>query len=187
MSDLDLDWLCKIRIVIARLGEMDLLRWWNTDGQLGPYGARIMRRGLPRTHYFAQAKSVFAVAAYRSSQVFDPPNCATLWHLTGAIEDEFDAKWESWLDDAENLRPFFEQVAFIKAGSVKDVLSGLNLVSGDEIHESQALLRRSPSHSAVSLPNAFSRTRRCVSLLALGHGLSATGDLRVPYIPRNAT
>lgn len=182
MSELDLAWLCKVRVVIARLGEMDLHRWWNTDGQLGPYGTKMMSRGLPRTHYFAQAKSVFAVASHRSSQLFNPPNCATLWHLADAIEDEFDARWESWLDDAATWRPFFEQVGSVGAVSVHSVLTDLGLVSDEEVRDAETLLRRSPSNNAVPVPNVFSRTRQSVSLLALGHGLSSPGDLRVPYV-----
>jgi hypothetical protein len=52
---IDLDWLLRVRVVVARCGEMDALRWWNTAGQLGPYGAKVLGRGFPRTHYFAQA------------------------------------------------------------------------------------------------------------------------------------
>jgi hypothetical protein len=32
----DLDWLLRVRVVVARCGEMDAQRWWNTEGQLGP-------------------------------------------------------------------------------------------------------------------------------------------------------
>jgi hypothetical protein len=53
---------------VARMGEMDRAQWWNTKGQLGPLGAMALSRGLPRTHYFAQARSVFAVAAHRCDQ-----------------------------------------------------------------------------------------------------------------------
>jgi hypothetical protein len=62
-NDIDLAWLMRLRTVVARLGEMDLARWWNSNGQLGPQGASVLRRGLPRTHYFAQARSVCMVAA----------------------------------------------------------------------------------------------------------------------------
>jgi hypothetical protein len=62
---LNLDRLLKLRLIVARFGEMDLARWWNTRGQLGRHGAAAIRRGFPRTHYFAQARSVFAVAALR--------------------------------------------------------------------------------------------------------------------------
>lgn len=180
-DDLDLMWLCRIRIVVARLGEMDVLRWWNTDGQLSSFGAKVMSRGLPRTHYFAQARSVFAVAAHRSAQVFNPPNCATLWHLTDSVEDEFDARWESWLDDAGNWKPFFEEVARIQSGPVAGVLQALGLVTDEEVDELSRQLRRSATQSSVLLPNAFTRDRRSIAQLALGHGLSGIGDLAVPY------
>ena len=55
-STLDLERLLKLRLVVARFGEMDLAKWWNTKGQLGRLGAAL-RRGLPRTHHFAQARS----------------------------------------------------------------------------------------------------------------------------------
>jgi hypothetical protein len=46
---LDIEWLLKVRTVVARTGEMDLARWWNSNGQLGPKGASVLRRGFPRT------------------------------------------------------------------------------------------------------------------------------------------
>lgn len=78
---IDLDRLLKLRLVVARFGEMDLAKWWNTKGQLGRLGSATLRRGFPRTHYFAQARSVFAVAAQRCRDVFEPPECVTLWRL----------------------------------------------------------------------------------------------------------
>lgn len=77
----DLDRLLKLRLVVARFGEMDGARWWNTKGQLGRFGAAALRRGFPRTHRFAQARAVFAVAAHRCAEVFDPPGGVTLWRM----------------------------------------------------------------------------------------------------------
>ena len=114
-ANLDLAWLLKVRTVVARIGEMDLARWWNSNGQLGPQGASVLRRGLPRTHYFAQTRSVCMVAAARCAQIFDPPGSVTLWRLTDALEERLDVLWEGWLDDARSWRPFFERVAGIKA------------------------------------------------------------------------
>ena len=56
-SKIDFDRLLKLRLVVARVGEMDLAKWWNTRGQLGRLGSAAVRRGFPRTHYFAQARS----------------------------------------------------------------------------------------------------------------------------------
>src|SRR6266480_4210089 len=106
---LDLDRLLKLRLVVGRFGEMDLSRWWNTKGQLGPLGTAALRRGFPRTHYFAQARSVFAVAAHRCREVFDPAESVTLWQLPEAVEEEFESHWERWLDQAEKWMPFFQK------------------------------------------------------------------------------
>jgi hypothetical protein len=43
----DLERLFKLRLVVARTGEMDVARWWNTKGQLGRMGASVLRRGFP--------------------------------------------------------------------------------------------------------------------------------------------
>src|SRR3954454_7199826 len=101
-TEIDFEWLLKIRTVVARIGEMDLARWWNSTGQLGPQGASVLRRGLPRTHHFAQARSVFAVAAARCAQIFDPPGSVTLWRLTDPLEERLETLWEGWLDDAKS-------------------------------------------------------------------------------------
>jgi hypothetical protein len=114
-ADLDLEWLLKLRTAVARVGEMDVARWWNSTGQLGPQGASVLRRGFPRTHHFAQARSVFMVAAARCAQIFDPPGSVTLWRLTDPIEERLETVWEGWLDDAKSWRPFFDKVAAISA------------------------------------------------------------------------
>src|SRR5437773_7686210 len=106
-SKIDLDRLLTFRLVVGRFGEMDLAKWWNTKGQLGRLGATALRRGFPRTYHFAQARSVFAVAAHRCNEVFDPPDCVTLWRLPDGIEEEFEARWEHWLDKANDWAPFF--------------------------------------------------------------------------------
>ncbi|AUX29563.1 MULTISPECIES: BrxE family protein [Sorangium] len=55
-ATLDLDRLLKLRLLVARFGEMDVAKWWNTKGQLGRLGSAALRRGFPRTHRFAQAR-----------------------------------------------------------------------------------------------------------------------------------
>src|SRR5262245_13092380 len=89
----DLERLMKLRLLVARLGEMDLSRWWNTRGMLGRFGEVAAKRGFPRTHAFAQARVVFAVAAHRCREVFDPPRSMTLWNLPAEVEDRFESEW----------------------------------------------------------------------------------------------
>ena len=66
--------------------------------------------GFPRTHYFAQARSVFAVAAYRCHEVFDPPDSVTLWRLPEAIEEEFEANGSTGSIKRMNGTPFFHRL-----------------------------------------------------------------------------
>jgi hypothetical protein len=179
---IDLDWLLRLRVVVARCGEMDAQRWWNTEGQLGPYGAKVLKRGFPRTHHFAQARSVFAVAAHRCAEIFDPPDAATFWCLSDEAEEAFDARWEAWLDDATTWAPFFESVAALKNFDVVAALKELSLVDEADV-DAAAKLKVADSEKGVLVPGPFDLRRTAVAPLALGFGRGAKGDLRVPYSP----
>src|SRR5688572_17203802 len=108
---------------------MDVAKWWNTKGQLGPLGAAALRRGFPRTHRFAQARSVFAVAGHRCSEVFEPPKSVTLWRLPEQLEEEFDARWEHWLDHASDWNPFFESLENVARADFVEALATRDLVN----------------------------------------------------------
>ena len=110
-TDIDLARLFKLRLVVARHGEMDAARWWNTNGILGRRGSAVLKRGFPSTHYFAQARVVFAVARSRCHELFDPPGCMTLWNLPADIEDQFDERWQDWLDEGDQWEPVFEKLS----------------------------------------------------------------------------
>jgi hypothetical protein len=177
---MDLDRLLKLRLSVVRFGEMDLAKWWNTKGQLGRLGASALKRGLPRTHHFAQARSVFAVAAHRCAEVFDPPGCVTLWRLPERIEEEFDARWEHWLDEAANWSGFFEKFPTIQGTDLSAILYGFEVVSESDV-EACAKLRRSSEGRAVPLPGLFRGTDADVGLLALAFARAEPGALAVPY------
>jgi hypothetical protein len=177
---LDQDRLLRIRLLVARFGEMDMSKWWNTKGQLGVLGSSALRRGFPRTHYFAQARSVFAVASHRCSEVFDPPGCVTLWRLPEAIEEEFDARWEHWVDHADGWEPFFQKLEALQGTDLVDVLRTFELVTDHDL-EVFARLRRSAEGRAVPLPGIFAATDDYISLLALGFARGEVGALAVPY------
>ena len=148
---IDLDRLLKLRLVVARFGEMDMAKWWNTKGQLGRLGASALRRGFPRTHHFAQARSVFAVAAHRCAEVFDPPGCVTLWRLPESIEEEFDARWEHWLDNAPEWAPFFQRLEALQTTDLVEALGSFEIVNDGDV-ERLVRLRRSAEGRAVPLP-----------------------------------
>jgi hypothetical protein len=179
---IDLGWLLRVRVVVARCGEMDALRWWNTAGQLGPYGAKVLKRGLPRTHYFAQARSVFAVAANRCAEIYDPPDAVTFWHLPDDVEDAFNARWEGWLDAAETWSSFFESVAALKDFDIAVALKSFSLVDDADV-EAAARLKVADGGKGVLVSGPFDLGRKPVALLALGFGRGSKGDLRVPYSP----
>jgi hypothetical protein len=180
---IDLDQLLKLRLVVGRFGEMDLAKWWNTKGQLGNLGTIALRRGFPRTHRFAQARSVFAVAAHRCAELFHVPGTVTLWRLTDAIEEEFEAKWEQWLDSAADWTPFFERLESAPPNDLARVLGVFDVVNDDDL-EAFAKLRRSAEGRTVPLPGMFDESRPNVALLALGFARSEVGALAVPYLRR---
>ncbi len=179
VTALDVERLLKLRLVVARVGEMDRSRWWNTQGQLSELGSSVLQRGFPRTHHFAQARSVFAVAAHRCQQIYDPPNSVTLWNLPAEVEDEFELRWEQWLDDAEEWAPFFKQIE----GGGDDLafeLQRLELVTDDQVERGENL-RRSAEQRAVQLPGEFQAIDDDVTMLALAFSRGNTGSLAVPY------
>lgn len=178
--DLDLEWLLKLRTAVARVGEMDLAKWWNSTGQLGPQGASVLRRGFPRTHDFAQARSVFMVAAARCAQLFDPPGTVTLWRLTDPIEERLETVWEGWLDDASSWRSFFEQVAAIKSPDLFAALVDLDLVSTEEIAAARSI-KKSHDGRSMQMPGLFDESRKSIAMLALSFGNGRPGNLVVPF------
>src|SRR5690349_24215590 len=109
---------------------MDIAKWWNTKGQLGRLGTAALRRGFPRTHYFAQARSVFAVAAHRCREVFDPPHSVTLWQLSEAVEEEFESHWERWLDQADEWKAFFQGLETPKDNDLRITLQSFCALTG---------------------------------------------------------
>jgi hypothetical protein len=182
-SGIGLDLLLKLRVVVARIGEMDRARWWNTTGQLGPLGSAAVSRGLPRTHYFAQARSVFAVAGDRCDQVFNPPGSVTLWRLPEATEEQFDARWEHWLDNAGAWDVFFQAVAQLDTTDLAAALRSFDFVNATDVAAVEGL-SVSAEGRAVPLPGWYNGTTEDVTLLALGFARGRPGFLAVPYARR---
>ncbi len=182
--NLDLDRLLKLRLVVGRVGEMDNARWWNTKGQLGRLGTAALSRGFPRTHYFAQARSVFAVAAQRCSEIFEAPESVTLWRLPEAMEQEFDARWEHWLDNAPAWTPFFQLLEALQGTDLLGALRSFELTSERDI-AAFSKLRRSAEGRAVPLPGFFGGSDDEIMLLALGFARGEPGALAVPYARRS--
>lgn len=180
-TPLDLDRLLKLRLVVARHGEMDLAGWWNTKGMLGRYGGMALGRGFPRTHFFAQAKVVFAVARARCKEIYDPPDAVTLWELPAEIEDQFQERWHDWLDDLEAWSPFFEDLQQLPAGDLLDALEKADLLAPQQ-RDAVGKLRRSAEGRAVLISDHDRPTDEALTLLAAAFSRGEKGALAVPYL-----
>jgi hypothetical protein len=179
-SALDLDRLLKLRLLVARFGEMDQARWWNTRGVLGPLGATALRRGFAKTHLFAQARLVFAVAAHRCRGLYDPPQAMTLWNLPAAVEDHFESRWADWIDDAQAWSPFFMEIQAPKATDLLTEASRLGLADDKLLREVRPL-KRAAENRAVPIPGEHRPANRIIGLLALGFFRGEPGAPAVPY------
>ena len=114
---LDLDCLLKLRLVVARVGELGLAGWWGTKDVLGGMGAMAYRRGFPRSHHWAQAKVVFEVARARCQERFPDPTAITLWSLPAPLEEQFEHAWGRWIGENETWIPFFDRLKEWKSPS----------------------------------------------------------------------
>jgi hypothetical protein len=175
----------KFRLVIARFGEMDASRWWNTGDAdrrtalLGRAGSILISRGFPRTHRFGQARLVFEVARTRCAEVFDPPGCATLWSLPAEIEDQFDARWARWIELRESWEPFFIALEPPQI-DLLDTLRTLQIITNDDL-DAASNLRRSAEGRAVPIPGIHVVSDALISNLAIGFARGEPGKLAVPY------
>jgi hypothetical protein len=177
---IDFDRLLKLRLVVARHGEMDRAGWWNTNGMLGRHGAISLERGLPRTHRFAQARVVFAVARSRCEELFDAPGSVTLWRLPADVEDQFGEHWQSWLGAAETWNPFFDDLAAYDSNELVSALVDRDLISAGQVDATQAA-RRSAEGRAVQLRDARELDDDLVTLLAAGFAKGEQGAPAIPY------
>jgi hypothetical protein len=177
----DFDHLIKLRLTVARFGEMDGAAWWNTQGVLGKAGRSVLARGFPATHWFAQARIVYAVATARCASVFSPPGCFTLWNLTAEIEDAFSRQWSTLCRKPNEWAPFFDGLASRNSGDLLCHLKEQDLID-DKTVVAVASLRRSAEGKAVSLPGTWQATREIVMLLAAGFSRGQKQSLAVPYI-----
>jgi len=180
LEEMDFDHLLRLRLVVARFGEMDNARWWNTKGLLGRLGRLALKRGFPKSHCFAQARAVFSTAEARCRQIFDPPGCMTLWHLPAAIEEQFETQWAKWPEQHEQWDGFFEKLQDVQGIDLLSTMLDLEVITNDEAQEARRL-RRADDNRAVPLPGVHKPSRETVTLLAAGFFRGEPGEPAVPY------
>jgi hypothetical protein len=177
---IDFDRLFKLRLVVARHGEMDAAKWWNTQGILGRRGEVVLKRGFPSTHHFAQARVVFEVARSRCHELFDPPGCMTLWSLPAEIEEQFYEHWQGWLDETDKWTPVFQIVEAQTGSDLLRSLGELDLLSQAQLN-TVAKLRRSAENRAVPISGTFQPHDDIITLLAAGFARGDAGNPAIPY------
>jgi hypothetical protein len=178
--EINFNQLFKLRLVVARYGEMDLARWWNTREVLGRRGTVLFKRGFPTTHHFAQARAAFAVARSRCNELFSPPGCMTLWNPPPDVEEQFEECWQSWLDEALTWCPFFDELANLQVENLLQELSRLQLVNQSQV-AAVSKLHRSAEGRAVPLPGTHVINDEVLTLLAAGFALGEPGSPSIPY------
>ncbi|WP_462320242.1 BrxE family protein [Halochromatium sp.] len=184
-TNIDLVRLFKLRLVVARHGEMDAARWWNTNGILGRRGNMVLKRGFPSTHCFAQARIAFAVARNRCQELFDPPGSMTLWNLPAEIEDQFDECWQGWLDEGDQWTPVFGKLsetepAETEPGDLLRMLEAFDLIDRSHV-EAVGKLRRAAEGRSVPLAGTHCPDDDVITLLAAGFARGEPGSPAIPY------
>lgn len=179
-TQIDLERLLKLRLIVGRFGEMDLHRWWNCRSVLGRQGEFVFSRGFPATHGFARAHVVFAIARARCNELFSPPGCMTLWNLPAELEDQFEDRWQGWLDQAEAWAPFFQKLAGMAGEDLLQALFDFELITPAH-RDAVSKLRRSAEGRAVPLPGVFCPDDETLLMLAAGFARSEPGKPAIPY------
>jgi hypothetical protein len=172
--------LFKLRLVVARFGEMDGAEWWNTTGALARIGNTVLSRGFPRTDFFAQARTVFEVARSRCREVFNPPRSVTLWDLPVGIEDQFETECQRWCAAREVWLPFFSKLQSQNRDDLFTAFIESGLVTQNE-RDSLAKLRRGVEGKSVPIPGKPAPDDKLINLLALGFCRAEKRALLVPF------
>lgn len=181
MMERGLDTLLWARLWVARLGELDVLRWWRSDGLLGPDGGFVGPRLLPRTHGAARARIAFAVARHACDVRY--PNAAA-WHLFRLgpeIEDAFDALLaercgdsEWWHDVLARLEPVGPEA------EAAATLIDAQVVTEEDVRAIRGA-RAGPEERSLKVEPGAS-LEVMVRRLAAGFTRSAPGALMVPWV-----
>lgn len=176
--------ITKLRLVVARFGEMDRAKWWNTKGMLANLGELAVSRGFMKTHLFARARAVFAVAAHRCDEVFNVPDAYTLWKLPAEVEDQVEDAWSQWLENPDSWTKFLQTVNVQTGDDLLEILASLDLLP-DQVAEQTKKLRRADDSRSVPLPKSTELDETSVALLAAAFSRGESEKLAVPFVQMN--
>ena len=137
------------------------------SGVLGRLGQTALKRGFAKTHFFAQARLVFAVAAHRCREIYDPPRAMTLWNLPAEVEDRFESRWADCVERAEEWSSFFTELQTPRSDDLLEDATRLGLADDQTLKEVRQL-RRAAENRTVPIPGEHRPNDRILTLLALG-------------------
>lgn len=180
-SEATVEQIAKLRLVVARFGEMDRAKWWNTKGMLANLGEMAISRGFAKTHLFARARAVFAVASHRCDEIFNPPEACTLWKLPPPIEEKLQDAWAKWLEQPAPWEEFLQQLHQQPGNDLLQILRALDLIT-ESTAEQVKRLRRADDARSVPLATAPFCDEATASLLAAAFARGETGKLAVPWV-----
>jgi hypothetical protein len=171
----------KLQLAVARFGEMDRAKWWNTKGMLTNLGELAISRGFTKTHLFARARAVLAVAAHRCDEVFNAPDAYTLWKLPAEIEDQIEDAWTHWLERPDPWREYLERVNELPKDDLLEMLQSLELID-DQVVDQARRLKRADDFRSVPLPRSADFDNETIQMMAAGFFRGEPGRLAVPYM-----
>ena len=160
-----------LRMAVARQGEMDRSKWWNTKGLLSRVGELAVSRGFPKSHVFARCRAAFAVASSRSEEVFNPPDSYTLWRLPVEIEDQLEDAWAGWLESPDEWKDLLERIDSAGSNDLVSVLTSLELASEQSADRAKGL-RRADDLKSVPIKLNGETVIQAIELLAAAHNCS---------------
>lgn len=173
--------IAALRMAVARQGEMDRSKWWNTKGLLSRVGELAISRGFPKSHVFARCRAAFAVASSRSDEVFNPPDSYTLWRLPVEIEDQLEDAWAGWLESPDEWKDLLGRIDAVGGNDLVSVLTSLELVSEKSANRAEGL-RRADDLKSVPIKLSDDTVNEAIEILAAAHNCSELGKLAVPFI-----
>lgn len=180
LDDTDLDRILRLRLVVARFGEMDLARWWDTKGMLAKTGRVAVSRGLPKTHRFAQARAVFEIARARCREVYNPLEGVTLWDLPAEIESAFESRWQEWTESQLRWQSVFDSLEAIAGDDLLTALTSIAQLPPATLDVAKRM-KRAADQKAIPLGEVFIITLDLITRLAAGFSKCEPGRVAVPY------
>lgn len=91
-----------------------------------------------------------------------------------------ESHWSDWLDDAPVWQPFFTRLEALTAGSLAEILLGMQLISPAQADDA-GRLQRSPAGAGVLLPGMYRPDDAVIGLLAAASTRGEPGKPVVPY------